>query len=660
MKLIRLTLKNFMPYKGEMVLEFPQDPSRNTLIVLGDNMRGKTSLLNGIRWAFYEKAQGRHLRSIPLHLMPNREAISVGDWTMEARIEFEAGGSQYDLRREAKKKLTVAQPSRPEDYQVFAHLKKDGAAIPASEIEGEINKFAPEQVSRFFLFDGELLQEYEELLIEGSEQGKKIKEAIEQALGVPALTNGRDDLQILRKQAQKEQAKEAATVKGLESIAEQFSKWSGKRDIFDSDLIDLKKKHATVKEERQGLEDEISASQAVLTQKGELDTKLARSREIAKELKDKNELKLVLASDAWRDMLRPKIEARKASLQKIQEEVTLHSNQSAKLRFQIEHLQDHISDSICATCHQKIENEDRESQQRQLGDLVGQLEKLGASSADIEAINRDLKSLDTVLGSPVKDRILDVDEDLTRLEIDSAKIETRIDQLKEELAEKGTDEILRKRARLHQANRDEAKYQIEIEETEKRIAEADREIQALTQRIDALAGKNTTRASQIAKTLEQMHAAFSASVDNLRLALRMTVEKNATDAFLAMSTQKSYKGLSINDNYGLSIVVEDGRSVPLRSAGAEQIVALSLIDGLSHSGRSAGPVVMDTPFGRLDTKHRQNILRYLPDSANQLVLFVHDGEIAGGIGLDALAHRIGARYEIKEVSQNHSVLERLS
>jgi DNA sulfur modification protein DndD len=265
-----------------------------------------------------------------------------------------------------------------------------------------------------------------------------------------------------------------------------------------------------------------------------------------------------------------------------------------------------------------------------------------------------------VLGSPVKDRILDVDEDLTRLEIDSAKIETRIDQLKEELAEKGTDEILRKRARLHQANRDEAKYQVEIEETEKRIAEADREIQALTQRIDALAGKNTTRASQIAKTLEQMHAAFSASVDNLRLALRMTVEKNATDAFLAMSTQKSYKGLSINDNYGLSIVGEDGSSVPLRSAGAEQIVALSLIDGLSHSGRSAGPVVMDTPFGRLDTKHRQNILRYLPDSANQLVLFVHDGEIAGGIGLDALAHRIGARYEIKEVSQNHSVLERLS
>ena len=659
MKLLRLTLKNFMPYKGETVLDFPEDPNRNTLVVLGDNMRGKTSLLNGIRWAFYAKAQGRHLRPIPLHLMPNREAAAEGDWAMEARIEFEAGGSQYDLRREAKKKPTVLQPSRPEDFQVFAHLQKDGSAIPASSIEAEINKFAPEQVSRFFLFDGELLQEYEELLIEGSEQGKKIKEAIEQALGVPALINGRDDLQILRKQAQKEQAKEAATVKGLESVVEQFSKWSGKRDVFDNDLIILKEKHAELKEERQVLEDEISASQALLEQKGELDAKLARRSEIAKELKDKNALKLDLAGEAWRDMLRPKIMEKKATLQKLQEEATRHISQRAKLQFHIQHLQDHMSDSICPTCHQKIENKDRDNQQRQIDDYLIQLEKLGVHSADAEAINRSLKALDAVLGSPIKDRLIDVDDDLMRLEIDSAKVDTRIDQLQSELAEKGTDEIVRKRARLQQAQRDENKYVFEIEATEKKIAEADRELQALTQRMNAQSGKNTTKASQIAKTLEQRHSVFSASVDNLRAKLRMTVEKKATEAFLTMSTQKTYQGLSINDNYGLTIIGEDGESVPLRSAGAEQIVALSLIDGLSRSGRAAGPVVMDTPFGRLDTKHRQNILRYLPDAANQLVLFVHDGEIAGGVGLDALAHRIGARYEIKEISQSHSVLERL-
>lgn len=660
MKLIRLTLKNFMPYKGNTVLEFPQDSILNTLVILGDNMRGKTSLLNGIRWAFYEKAQGRHLRTIPLHLMPNREAAEEGDWSMEARIEFEADGSQYDLRREAKKKSTVAYPSRPEDFQVFAYLKKDGAAIAANEIEAELNKFAPEQVSRFFLFDGELLQEYEELLIEGSEQGKKIKEAIEQALGVPALTNGRDDLQVLWKRAQKEQAKEAATVKGLENIAEQLTKWTGKRDIFDEDLKGLKGKLLPLKEQRQALEDEISASQSIFIQKGELDTKIARRGEIEKDIKDKTDKKLLLAGDAWRELLRPKIIEKKSDFQKLQEDATHHSKIRAKLLFQIEHLKEHLADANCPTCGQKIENESRESQQKQLEAHLEEFQMLGSVPIDVDTINKSIKSMDAILGNPVKDRLQDLDKDLAKLEVESAKIETRIDELNEELAGKGTDEIIRKRQLLQQIIRDEVRHHVDIEDTEKKIAEADREILALTQRINAHAGKNTTKAFQISKILEQLHGIFAASVDDLRSALRKTVEQNATNAFLAMSTQKSYRGLSINENYGLTIVGEDGNNVPLRSAGAEQIVALSLIDGLGKSGRSAGPVVMDTPFGRLDTKHRQNILAYLPDSASQLVLFVHDGEIAGGIGLSALAHRIGARYEIKEISQNHSALERSS
>jgi len=52
----------------------------------------------------------------------------------------------------------------------------------------------PEQVSRFFLFDGELLQQYEELLRNDSEMGRQIKESVERILGVPVLTNARTDL----------------------------------------------------------------------------------------------------------------------------------------------------------------------------------------------------------------------------------------------------------------------------------------------------------------------------------------------------------------------------------------------------------------------------------------------------------------------------------
>ncbi|MDQ7777804.1 MAG: hypothetical protein Q4615_19015 [Paracoccus aminovorans] len=41
MKLIRLTMKNFMPYKDQAVIDFPKDESQNVMLVFGDNMRGR-------------------------------------------------------------------------------------------------------------------------------------------------------------------------------------------------------------------------------------------------------------------------------------------------------------------------------------------------------------------------------------------------------------------------------------------------------------------------------------------------------------------------------------------------------------------------------------------------------------------------------------------
>ena len=77
MKLVRLTMKNFMPYKDLAVIDFPKDESQNVMLVFGDNMRGKTSLLNALRWGFYEKALGRHSRLIPLIDIVNKDVNNI-------------------------------------------------------------------------------------------------------------------------------------------------------------------------------------------------------------------------------------------------------------------------------------------------------------------------------------------------------------------------------------------------------------------------------------------------------------------------------------------------------------------------------------------------------------------------------------------------------
>jgi len=322
MKLLSLTTKNFMPYKGDSRIEFPKDDFRNVMLVFGDNMRGKTSLMNAIRWGFYQRALGRHSQTIALHKILNDEAALESEWIFEVRIEFEADGHSYDLRRRAEKRSIVAVPERPEDFQVQVYLKEDGIPVQGDLIESKINLVAPEQVSRFFLFDGELLQEYETLLIEGSEQGRQIKDAIEQVLGVPALTNGRDELGTLLKAAQKSQQQDLQRVHGLEKLAEQQAELITRQDVLDRDLQSLQAKLEALRTERIMLDDEIEASQAVHAAKIKLDGLLERRKSIEAYREQKEKERLDLLGLAWRDLVELKVSVRREQLEAQRQELT--------------------------------------------------------------------------------------------------------------------------------------------------------------------------------------------------------------------------------------------------------------------------------------------------------------------------------------------------
>ena len=183
-----------------------------------------------VPWVVIRKLSALMKSSIKkLHLRPN--------WAFEVRIKFDADGHMYDLRRRAEKRATVSAPQRAEDFQSQVHLSEDGIPVQGDLIDAKINNIAPEQVSRFFLFDGELLQEYETLLIEGSDQGRQIKEAIEQVLGVPALINGRDELGVILKSALKAQQQDLQRTKGSEKLAEQQASLIARQEFLTNTIF---------------------------------------------------------------------------------------------------------------------------------------------------------------------------------------------------------------------------------------------------------------------------------------------------------------------------------------------------------------------------------------------------------------------------------------
>ncbi|MCH5144155.1 AAA family ATPase [Desulfovibrio sp. UIB00] len=658
MKLIKLTMKNFMPYKGLNSIEFPMDDSRNIMLVLGDNMRGKTSLINALRWGFYNTAMGRHSRPIPLQNIINKDAAAEDDWEIEVHIVFEEEEHIYELRRTAEKRPQITCPTKPDDFIVTPFLSRDGVILRGDQFESEIDKIAPEQLSRFFLFDGELLDQYEELLVEGSEQGRQIKEAIEQVLGVPALINGRDELGAILKAAQKRQNHDLSQFDCLKAQAEKNASLTALLDTHEGDLKDLQKRLESIKIEREKLEDDLDAAASVLALKAKLDA----AKDTAKtqqELASRKKIeRKALLAESWKDLLSAKLNTKRDILTSRQKNLYDTLVKQSHLDAEIANIKNILSTKECPTCQQPFPENLRE----QLGTKFGKLEAKKFQQRDVQlelnAISAQLEILNKIKGVNAKERLISIDRDIRSAEVEMQKSENEIARIEDQIAGHDTAELARKRVLKDDKFKEEGRLTESIKNKSCDIQQVKEKLLVSQKAIEGLAGARKQKSTLKVSMVTALEKIFQVSIERLRDRLRKIVEHFANEAFINMISQKAYRGLVINDSYGLSILDSQGRKVSIRSAGAEHIVALSLIDGLNRTGRAIGPIIMDTPFGRLDPKHRDNIMNYLPKVSSQFVLLVHGGEIRPETDLASIKHKIGAAYEIMEVTDTQSRIER--
>lgn len=655
-----LSATNFMPYRGKMSISFPTKPDRNVMLVFGDNMRGKTSLLNALRWVFYGKAIGRHSREIALFDLVNSEATMEGDWSMEVVVTFEDDGHRYEMRRTATRRALVSKPSRSEDLVMDRGMRKDDIPLGDHLIDAEINRFAPEQTSRFFLFDGELLDEYEQLLIDGSEQSKAIKEAIEQVLGVPTLIRGRDDAQTILKAAQKQQTADLQKMGGFESQAEKQRHYQTQIDSIERDIKEQNDRLKKTNTDREELDDDLTKVEALYQAKQKLDDAISSRDKAVKRQDELQQQRMGLVKDAWKEVLRPLLSLKREHIHAEHSRFTSQMLARDKVETKIAELQEAVKSEICQACWQPLHEKERLAASEELGKLQAELLGFKVDIALFSKLSSDMQSLDKLLKPTDARQIAFIDNEVNRLSVELTKLDNQIEELNDLIRDQDTSEIARKRFTRDGLIKEAARIAVEIATSQQKHMEFQRELAMISKILEGLPMARAAKSTRLVKLASALEKVYSKSIDQLRDDLRVTVETLASKAFRKLTTQSQYSGLRINSNYGLTILDERGQEVPIRSAGAEQIVALSLIDGLAHAGRSAGPVVMDTPFGRLDKKHTANILAYLPTTTSQLVLFVHEGEVDKATDLAQLKSKVDCVYEIKEVSLRHSRIERIN
>jgi DNA sulfur modification protein DndD len=642
LRLKRLEVDGFGPFSDQQVLEFPE--GQGVTVVYGENMRGKTALLNAIRYVFFGTVLGRGSRARRLHTLSNRDRASRGEYGFSVALVFDFAGQEYELVRECRP--LVETPVNDEDYECETLLRCGDRTLGPQERERALQQIFPQEVSRFFLFDGELLQEYEELLISESEAGHRISDAIERILGVPILKRGRIHLTRMSEEADKLAAREASKHRETQALGNALHQATEQKDAHQKEVVRLQDQLQELVAQRLETEQYLQSVQkyaSLLQQRDNAAERVAQAN--TDERATRGDLQIAMG-ESWRTLLREPVrgarEAVQAEAQRALDSFLLSLRAKA------------VEAGHCETCDQDIP---RVLAARLKADMPKEASQGTAVLEDLSSVMSRLGNLTKFAEADNAAVVRQLWKRLQELQLEQVALRDQIADLNASLEESDPDTIRRSRASYSEVIEKISVVKRAIDEESKKADEKDENIQRLKKKLESLSDSDLRVGQLRAKILRDASEVFGAAVERYKSSLRSQVEATASDLFLSMTTEKhDYAGLTINEAYGLTIRHRDGRAEEARSAGAEHVVALALMGALQRNAPLRGPIVMDSPFGRLDENHTSNVVQTLPQMADQVILLVYEAEVGRDRMRKLLGGHLVREYELQRVNARRTNL----
>lgn len=637
MKLERITLENFRQYYGRQRLDFAKDLHRNVTVIHGINGAGKTSLFLAINWCLY----GRSMDNITVienvgELMSKEAATQAApDERVRTSVEisFLHDGDRYLIRRSLQ---GVKQPDgkidldSTEDFTMM-RTREDGQARRVDNPIGTMNAILPVNVREYFLFDGEKIDNFAK-----PEAADQVKQAIYLVLKLEILERARKHLETAAQDYRKELKKVSSGE--LRSLIEQDEKARSEREKaekrqseLEAEIESARRKIAeidkrlretqtarTLQQQRDRLERDLKQRQS------ELDSTVSRIREVA--------------TSAYFILAQPAVDRALEILDVKRERGEIPS--SIRQQF----VQDLIEQMRCI-CGRPF-NKDGPEHQRLLklinSTLPGSLEDDVLDTSAVlrsfgERNQRERANIDAQMRQHTE--LVDLINGL-RAEIDDVGRQLKGSPL-EEISH------LEKQRQGFQADIDGNNLEIgslaeriqkltkEIAQFEKDIARAEKD-----EKREQLLSTKLDLAQRSADAIGEMYTAFADD-------MRVRIEAKTKEIFRQLVWKDShFQDIQLGSDFNLEVI--DRYGLPARpelSAGERQVLSLSFITAMSQISEEEAPLVMDTPFGRLSSQHRNSITEWLPQLADQLVLFVTDEELRDQARKN-LDSRIGAEYRL--------------
>lgn len=620
MILDKLSLHNFAIYKGEQEFDLNPLNKKKPIILIGAmNGSGKTTFLQSIDFLLYGK---------------NSNTFKSQNLSYEGYLEKNIHKDHKDEGASISLNFRKQTRGKEENFKVVRMWKKNGEKIKENlfvyvndnlddlitkDWDNFIEQILPAKVAQLFFFDGEKIEQLADL-----DQSKEVlRKAIDSLLGLEIVTRLNLDLD--------EFAKKSAVLSKDDKDLKTINELENQVNLINQDIKKLEEKKIKLEDDSTKIKFEISSLDQELERSGLSFFEKKKQIELALENKNKEneELKNHLINIASEEG--PLLIVRK-EIKEIEEKLLNNINQNKK------DLASEEKNNLIKDIKLFVEKDcnDHNFREKLFNFLLSKQTKTFSVNEDFSKINglnfenlkdiqnKILPDLDKKINfnlNQLKENIIDIE----RLEIEFKKIPAE-DKIKPIINKQESlkIEVIQILGAIKQINE-----QIEQKNSEKRPKEfqlkklyqiqSDKKTELLdSERFVVFSEKTQIIMDEFKKRVLEHHI--------------FKLENFIKECFNFLIRKKEFlEKVKINiNNFELLLFDKKNRNIETStlSAGERQLLAVAILWALAKASNKLSPTIIDTPLGRLDSKHRLNLVeKYFPNASHQVILLSTDEEI---------------------------------
>ncbi|THE64287.1 DNA sulfur modification protein DndD [Salinadaptatus halalkaliphilus] len=626
MKLNRLVITDYGPYKGTNELTLSTTNDEPIVLFGGMNGAGKTTLFNAIQICLHGRSafEGRISRQEYHSRVRSKLHSSNGEKADKASIKlaFEYGNlgdtEEYVVERSWR--------NRGKSLEESLSIMRDGSKLTdlrEDNWEDFLKELIPPGISQLFFFDGEKVQQ----LASAIEEGDDFEEALLSLLGLDLVERLDADLSIYLSSKLDES--------GHEEIAEEIESLRHEKADLEAEYEQLEAKIDRQRREMDEITERIEKKETKLTQEGgafakERDSLKERREELDDEIDDLEEQIREVARNAYPFALVP--ELCQEVVDQLKSEQKAETEAAAKARV-VNELDELTADDELWTDFDIPDEQRSDVVQRLQLELAERFEPDGDSEPRLSKDFSDRQQ--ERMRRVVDDALNVVPEELQklteRLEQLNRERQDTVQQLQRAPEQSVISPILKD---INDLNQEQGKLQNKIEQhvgrletLETKIGQLESDLQKKEDQLENL--EDVSERAELAGRTRKAVQDYQEALVRKKL---QRLESVLTDRYLQLTNKNELYDNIIVDPDELTIEIEtvngNRKDQSELSAGERQIFATAMLWALAEISDRPLPFIIDTPLGRLDNEHRSNLVeRFFPAASHQVLLFSTDTEI---------------------------------